>query len=83
MVKSGYNEYLPYISIGQMIQFLDENQISKTVGFRGISRIHSDEWDVNMSTPLDITEGELCDALWEACREILNGEWEELDDPKN
>lgn len=64
---------LPRLSIGQMIEFLDEHNM--------ISRIDRDDpWEVQ--TPLykngelyawnGINKTELCDALWEAVKEVLN-----------
>ncbi len=50
---------MPLLSIGQMIEFLDEDEF-------GV-RHAGDGWWCN-----GYKKNELCDALWEACVEILN-----------
>jgi len=59
--KKGYHPDNPFLSIGQMIEFLDEKQ-----GIFEFKRI-GDDWLVNRNR-----SEELCDALWEACKEVLD-----------
>ena len=71
------NNSLPLLSIGQMIEFLVEKQDK---GWRDlhIEMLH-DRWGVGTCYDNDIPKwkfkndkGELCDALWEAVKEVLN-----------
>ena len=66
------DEGLPLLSIGQMIEFLDEQEF--------LSRIERDElWEVQIPKTKNgvnyawcgINKEELCDALWKACKEVL------------
>ena len=53
---------LPLLSIGQMLEFLDDNS-KFDIG---------DDWD-NVVLPVEIGEmNKLADALWEACKNILD-----------
>ena len=57
-----------YVNIGQMIEFLDENTITTYSIYRRIV-----DWKI-VYKDMDfgkIMGGELCDALWEAVKEIL------------
>lgn len=55
----------PLLSIGQMIEFLVENDIKKT----GVSLYFLDG---QSSTCSDINEFSLCDDLWDEVKEVLN-----------
>jgi hypothetical protein len=64
------NDYSPLLSIGQMIEFLDEqSKLNWEI------RLHKPLYDINYpDSPIspdleDYTE--LCDALWEAVKEVL------------
>jgi truncated hemoglobin YjbI len=57
----------PLLSIGQMIQFIQE----KKPQLKGISKNRFDKWFVNLDTGMLGYKDELCDALWEAVRQIL------------
>ena len=61
---------MPLLSIGQMIEFLDD----KTKYTFSIFRRHLD-WKIVYENKQygKIIPGELCDFLWEACKDILNG----------
>ena len=67
------SEWLPLLSIGQMIEFLDGHQEDidddmMTLGFPWF-RVYSS----NGAETLGIKwKGELVDALWKACKEVLN-----------
>ena len=58
------SEIIELTTIGQMIEFLDENEIW----------FQKDEksWDVWVQYQGAYTKKELCDALWEAVKEVLN-----------
>ena len=56
---------LPVLSIGQMIEFLDGYGLDD-VGHSGR------DWAVNMYTIRGKINKELCDALWEVVKELLN-----------
>ncbi len=76
-VPFGWND-LPLLSIGQMIQFLDEKWgniyfpiLRKT---KRRKRGKADEWNITMYNGKPrIYYKELADALWEATKEVLNG----------
>ena len=51
------------LSIGQMIEFLDENYIKAMMSYAPVY----EEWAIAAVEP-----DELCDALWEAVKEVLN-----------
>lgn len=69
MLHRGYvNEDM---TIGQMIELLEQESSGR---FTGMFKVHSDEWDVDVSEPLNRVAGELCDALWEAVKEVLEHE---------
>ena len=61
----------PLLSIGQMIEFLDEHDEIQ------IDRNHREpaHWIIESPTNHDLfcSKEELCDALWEAVKEVLNG----------
>lgn len=63
----------PLLSIGQMIQYLDEHISNKWF-------LHTQDkmlfWGYKSEeeNSFDYSDGELCDALWSACKEILNKE---------
>lgn len=61
-----------YINIGTMIEFLDES-INKSLGesWYGLLFNGGDENDGSAGTVYQNYEGELCDALWEAVKQIL------------
>lgn len=61
---------LPLLSIGQMIEFLDENNKNYLMEIISFPK-GSDFCLVEMVAP---TAKELCDALWEAVKEVLKGE---------
>lgn len=67
------DNYLPLLSIGQMIQFLDEH------GNFGMSKCETQdpavgvwELDSNDEWIVEAQNKELCDALWSACVEVLH-----------
>lgn len=72
---------LPLLSIGQMIEFLDNDNL---LYIRNVSGWHGGGYEVSLGTPiielkLSVMEDSvhtyrkkgLCDALWEACVEVL------------
>ena len=77
---------LPLLSIGQMIEFLDEHR--ETVIFITKLNCHGDQvWStgsftcrgnhlnkLDMSKKAHNNDKELCDALWEAVKEVLNSD---------
>ena len=73
---------LPLLSIGQMIEFLDDERYFDEVNiiqkYPYIRRPkHGGKWSVKNTWGWDGPEGEkyqieLCDALWSACKEILD-----------
>ncbi len=73
-----FEKYLPFLSIGQMIEFLYEK---KTINnFHTLSSCYgekSDGWHVSVrdifrkDEHMTYDEDELCDALWKPCKEIL------------
>lgn len=74
--ETGFKNNSPLLSIGQMIEFLDENGfyidnfmeqfISKDKKYWEITYLWLDRAHV-------VSKTELCDALWEAVKEVLNG----------
>ena len=67
-----YNRVNPLLSIGQMIEFLTENQFDVPI-FK-IERIPEEycvEYSKNYEDFCSYIETELCDALWEAVKEAL------------
>lgn len=74
-------EYLPLLSIGQMIEFLDENGHDFNIDFigrdvrlsnkKGGWGVFSDNDGESIYVDSHRTKEELCDALWEAVKEIL------------
>lgn len=70
-INCGYsllaNNPLPLMSIGQMIQFIQE----KRPQLKGISKNRFDKWFVNLETGQLGYKDELCDALWETVTQIL------------
>lgn len=68
------DKFLPQLSIGKMIQFIQENigtdwsiHFGKDLAFVG----RSDKDGFHGQTP-ENPDGELCDGLWEIVRQILN-----------
>lgn len=68
---------VPLLSIGQMIEFLDEKGEFKKI-FRLWSKSEKKTagkkylpWMVDVSTHA-VSSAKLCDALWEAVKEVLN-----------
>lgn len=59
--KKNTSKGRPYLSIGQMIEFLKEKASYPSWGFIWENEI---DWD----------EDTICDALWSACKEILESE---------
>lgn len=62
MINSGYHDY-DHLTIGIMIEFLDENKDTSVCIERMI-----DGWSLY---EVGKTHKELCDALWEAVKEVL------------
>ena len=60
---------LPLLSIGQMVEFLDEETDFRTTIYR-----RTIDWKLFYGEKsYEYTkEFELCDALWSACKEVLN-----------
>ena len=56
---------LPLLSIGQMIDFLNDQDKKRHEYWIG------DVMDSSQDTPVPLYKGELCDALWKAVKEIL------------
>lgn len=61
------NQCLPLLSIGQMIQFIQE----KKPLLKGIAKARFNKWTVNIETVTIGYKDELCDALWDATVQIL------------
>jgi len=59
--------HLPLISISQMIEFLDEKHFQN---WSYIIKRYIDKWEVKINDNEFIND-ELCDALWEAIKELL------------
>lgn len=84
IMKMPKKEFLPLLSIGQMIEFLDEH-IDSSISSLAIDR-GEHQWHVyaldSIPTKPGIGNGcpfvvpELCDALWEATKKILESETE-------
>lgn len=76
-VEFGPKDILGFPSIGEMIEFLDE----KAAWFSGVARLQPYSWSIGMLTDSAEDHGpefverycnrELCDALWEGVKEIL------------
>lgn len=70
-------KYYPLLTIGQMIEFLDEHYRPAEITLRLHTGSESDghrrRYDIFVEGPGEIEEDhlELCDALWAAVREIL------------
>lgn len=68
-------ETFPLLSIGQMIEFLDEHDAFPEIGYdtrTGFPDISLKKWGVELSGQQgDFNNNELCDALWEAVKEVL------------
>ena len=80
--SDGYGNCFPLLSIGQMIEFLDDKRLhvpynnDNLVEFFGVSKYGLGHWYVGVdgSDELASTDHirlELCDALWEAVKEVL------------
>lgn len=74
-----YDELLPLLSIGQMIDFLDEKLFADNFdwGSMEILRASDGGWafyDYLSQKYISPHNPELCDALWSACVELLNKE---------
>lgn len=72
------NVFLPLLSIGQMIEFLDEHGM---YDIHNVSRdVRGRVWKIQMKSDQFYGDSnfegyfELCDALWQAVKEILNEE---------
>jgi hypothetical protein len=63
------NQCIPLLSIGQMIQFIEENKPL----LKGISKNRFNQWFVNIENGMLGYKDELCDALWEATKQLLKG----------
>lgn len=66
----------PLLSIGQMIEFLDEQDSCNEINIANDGGRYSNEhyqWTV-YSCDSDTNKPELCDALWEACKQLLEEE---------
>jgi len=66
-IPHGKEGLLPLLSIGQMIQFIQEVRSQ----LKGISKNRFDKWFVNIETSQLGYKDELCDALWEAVKRVL------------
>lgn len=66
------DDVLPLLSIGQMIEFLDDNKIDWSIidGWFGIG--YWVDWDGADFWEKKYDNKELCDALWDSCKEVLN-----------
>lgn len=63
---------LPLLSIGQMIEFLDEHNTDRAFDALCFDRGEY-EWHVyHLEKPNNHRSVELCNALWSACVEVLN-----------
>jgi len=60
-----------YITIGRMIEFLDEHQRTSLWGVDKKNEVHESFWQLSYGERL-IQKTKLCDALWEAVKEELN-----------
>jgi hypothetical protein len=63
-----------YLDIGRLIEFLDENIVNSNIDICQ-HKPYDDGWFWSVTTKIenkDTESPELCDALWEACKEILN-----------
>jgi hypothetical protein len=69
-----YTDVFPYLSIGEMIEFLVDNETKDCdffidkVGKWTFEGDHGIFWASEKSTN---SHDELCDALWEACKTVL------------
>jgi len=68
----GFYTALPILSVGQMIEFLDENRSYPVVNDES-GELLSGCIEIKNATIWWDEETNLCDALWEACREVLSG----------
>ena len=60
---------LPLLSIGQMIEFLDEQLYFDF--FERFVKTHDGEWNYEDDNLLSHNYKELCDSLWQAVKEVL------------
>jgi hypothetical protein len=60
---------VPLLSIGQMIEIIQD----KKPLLKGISKNRFDKWFINIDTAMLGYKDELCDALWEATKQLLKG----------
>lgn len=59
------------LSIGQMIEFLDENDFLELIDYWGANiGGYQNKWRVECKDS-QFNDNELCDALWEAVKEVL------------
>jgi len=59
------------LSIGQMIEFLDEKNYLEIIDYGGVNiGGYQNKWRVECENS-QISDNELCDALWEACKQVL------------
>ena len=76
--EKGTIEYeVPPLSIGQMIEFLSEKFLFRDIEYE-VDMWYIRKFDFTKESDSDeylkeITNRELCDALWEAVKEVLNG----------
>ena len=66
------------MSIGQMIEFLGDKLLDISAPWEHAKKGYRNHWSVGLLNESkiagkDFNQKELADALWEACKEILNG----------
>ena len=60
-------DYVTLLSIGQCIEFLDEQFMEFDIG----KSMNPDGWELGINGNFDYENSKLIDALWEACKEVL------------
>jgi hypothetical protein len=74
LYKNHKEDYLPLLSIGQMIELLEEKKmVTESLDIKapkGLINIYS-VWYGNGDFPKKYESKELCDALWQAVKEVL------------
>lgn len=74
VAEGDYDPTIGALSIGQMIEFLDGVDSCNEVSIHNNGGKYSDEnyqWSY-LDCSSEYKHKELCDALWEACKQILN-----------
>ena len=71
-LKKNYDSIngIALLSIGQMIEFLDEKASLFSIHQPSTQSRYGAEWMIEI-TPTQVITGKLCDCLWQAVKEVL------------